>query len=261
MFYDLPTPRRQHQRGFSLLVATGFMAAMSVAALVSFSVVRNQAEVSGQQRREREAHFAALAGLAEARGLLTTLLPANSTRYTPLLQGAMAGLTRIVPGVPVFAGVPLVSIPNPLSFEPSVSANMAWYMLDALPPLQPYNLTASAVDPFVTKAGTETIAPDGQKIQLYPDQRNVRFSVFLVDNDDGDGQWDSDSDGRVWLVSVGQVTAAQAGAMPTQVVVRALVTNNNNNESCLRNTIGESNNWSDCNRGVGTGGPVLVTVY
>ena len=204
-----PRARRGHPRGATLLLSLGVVTFLTLGAITTLNLITAQSDPAGQDRRAKEAFFAAEAGLAEAREWLrlqTAAIP--SPQPTNTILGMLTSATDL--GDPTndpWFQVPLGNTPG------------AWvsYALTRVPDSN----GAQAMDPSVTTAGVELTAWDGTPYQTYPDASRVTYRVFLRDDDDGDGNMSVDSNGQVWLVAVGQV---QVGlGVPVQAVVRALV--------------------------------------
>ena len=181
---------------------------LTLGAITTVNLITAQTDPAGQDRRAKEAFFAAEAGLAEAREWLRL-----QTAAIPSPQPTNAILAELAPATDVGG------------------ASDPWYQV----PLgtrrrrgSPYRLSrrpdgngALALDPGVTTAGLELTSSDGTQYQAYPDSARLVYRVFLRDDDDGDGDPTVDSNGTVWLVAVGQV---QVGlGVPVQSVVRVLV--------------------------------------
>lgn len=184
--------RSRHPRGSTLLMATGVVALASVGVFVSLNAVMSESALQGDERRGRAAFFAAEAALAEGREKMRILVGTDPT-YT----GALGGLGAYVS-------------------EPGLPANELYDVLG----WTTYPLTTTGPD--VALGDDERVAPSGRGFEL-PSQLNVRYRVFAHDNDDGDGSLATDSDKRIWLVAVGEVASARAGAMPVRSVVRTLI--------------------------------------
>ncbi len=205
------TSSSPHPRGVTLLLALGLVTFLTLGALTSLSFVTSQTDPAGQDRRAKEAFFAAEAGLAEGREWLrleTLAIPSPQPMNTIL-----AGMT---PATDV--GDPAADPWYPLPLDPS-GGDWVSYALATVP--DPTG--ASAIDPGITgslNAGLELVDPNGFTYQSYPEAKQVRYRVFLRDDAD-DADPTRDSNGMVWLVSVGQVQTGNG--VPTQAVVRVLV--------------------------------------
>jgi Tfp pilus assembly protein PilX len=185
--------RRREEGGFTLVIALGLIAALTVGVMVSYRVVASQAETRGDARRQTEAFFAAEAGLAEGREQLRLLNGANyqfTSTMTDLAEAADVG-----GGVDTY--------------------------FQLLPACSPCNADNAYQTYAMSTAGTVQ-DPDGNDVTL-PTQTNVRYRVFLRDDRDDDFQ-NQDSNGRVWVVSVGEVVV---GNTIVRQVVQALVTGDN----------------------------------
>ncbi len=203
-----PRARARHPRGATLLLSLGVVTFLTLGAITTLNLITAQSDPAGQDRRAKEAFFAAEAGLAEAREWLRL-----QTAAIPSPQPTNAILAALAPAADVgVAGDPWYQVP--LGSTPE-----AWvgYVLSRAPDAS----GAQALDSDVTTAGLELVASDGAPYTSYPDASRVAYRVFLRDDDDGDGDLTVDTNGTVWLVAVGQV---QVGAgVPVQAVVRALV--------------------------------------
>jgi len=201
-------PRRTHPRGATLLLALGVLTFLTLGAITTLNLITAQSDPAGQDRRSKEAFFAAEAGLAEAREWLRL-----QTAAIPSPQPTNAILAELAPAADVGGATdPWYQVP--LGATP---ATWVKYVLSQ----DPDATGAVAIDKQVTVAGEELTAPDGTPYQAYPSAKQVVYRVFLRDDDDGDGDPTVDSNGQVWLVAVGQV---QVGfGVPVQAVVRELV--------------------------------------
>ncbi|MCP3102476.1 hypothetical protein LZ198_26740 [Myxococcus sp. K15C18031901] len=177
-------------------IAMGFVAVVSLGTLMSLKVVSTESDVQAASRQQRQAAFAAEAGLAEARERLG-LLQGDARDYT-VAMGVLPRSTDMGDG----------------------AATDAWYdvfVTDGSPWLS-YTLERGA-------ALDETELPAGVEVA---EQRNVRYRVFLRDDEDErvatDNDQTRDVNEQVWLVAVGEVT--RPGGQPVRAVVRALVSNN-----------------------------------
>jgi len=173
----------------------GFVAVVSLGTLMSLKVVSTESDVQAAARLQRQAVFAAEAGLAEARERLG-LLQGDSRDYS-LSMGLL-----------------------PLSTDVGDSeATDAWYDVfdtNGSPWLAYTMEPGMAVDPSELPPNVELT-----------EQRNVRYRVFLRDDHDESVAEDDqthDRNEQVWLVAVGEVT--RPGGQPVRAVVRALVKNN-----------------------------------
>lgn len=195
----------------SLIVATGFVAMLMLAVMLTLTSLKHEAEIQGEDRRARQAFFAAEAGLAEGREAARLLL-GNDPSFT----NTFAKLGNLYAG----AGSDGYVKESADGF-PS-AANNEWY---ELLPLTPYTLSVGAglaLDDTATAADQELNDLDGAAYQSFPEYRGTRYRVFLRDDDDGDGDRKTDSNGRVWIISVGEVDTAQGG-LPVRSVVQTLV--------------------------------------
>ncbi|MHA7628101.1 hypothetical protein [Corallococcus sp. M7] len=189
-----PTPRRQ-SRGFTLLLALGVVAVVTMAVMLSLNVVGREADTQADTRRQKQAFFAAEAGLAEGREAVRLLL---STSTGPMALGTTLGTSRVtLPGMG--------------------SDAYPWYELLPGTGADGWN------DYLIT---TDTL--DGSEIRAditdYPEQRNVRYRVFVRDDDDDDSaSFGTDYNKQLWVIAVGEVTTPHG--RPTRAVVQALVAN------------------------------------
>jgi hypothetical protein len=195
-----------------MLMAIGIIAFIAAAVVVSLRAVAAESALQGGERRNREAHFAAEAGLAEAREAVRLLLVANTQRYDKVIEAlgnlyapglGIDGYVNTDPGLPSTDALPWYEVIEPTDYT-----------------LQAANAGA-AVDLDHSTSNQEMNGSDG-RILDYPEQRNVRYRVFLVDDDDDNNRKD-DSNDRVWLVSVGEVTT-ERGTQPQRVIIRSLIT-------------------------------------
>ncbi|MGZ6140802.1 MAG: PilX N-terminal domain-containing pilus assembly protein [Myxococcaceae bacterium] len=200
--------RARPRRGATLLLALGVMTFLTLGAITTVNLITAQTDPAGQDRRAKEAFFAAEAGLAEAREWLrlqTAAIP--SPQPTNAILAELAPATDLGGPTDPWYQVPLGNTP----------ASWVGYRLSQSPDAT----GAQAIDPSVTTAGLELTGADGTQYQAYPDTSRLVYRVFLRDDDDGDGDPTVDSNGTVWLVAVGQV---QVGlGVPVQSVVRVLV--------------------------------------
>ncbi|MGZ6078887.1 MAG: PilX N-terminal domain-containing pilus assembly protein [Myxococcaceae bacterium] len=200
--------RARPRRGATLLLALGVMTFLTLGAITTVNLITAQTDPAGQDRRAKEAFFAAEAGLAEAREWLRL-----QTAAIPSPQPTNAILAELAPAADL--GGPT----DPWYQVPLGNTPASWvgYRLSQSPDAT----GAQAIDPSVTTAGLELTGADGTQYQAYPDTARLVYRVFLRDDDDGDGDPTVDSNGTVWLVAVGQV---QVGlGVPVQSVVRVLV--------------------------------------
>jgi hypothetical protein len=203
-----PRGRVTPRRGVTLLLSLGVVTFLTLGAITTVNLISAQTDPAGQDRRAKEAFFAAEAGLAEAREWLRL-----QTAAIPSPQPTNAILAELAPASDL--GGPT----DPWYQVPLGTTPSSWV---------PYGLSqrtdatgALALDPRVTTPGLEVTAADGTPYQSYPDSSRLVYRVFLRDDDDGDGDPTVDSNGTVWLVAVGQV---QVGVgVPIQSVVRVLV--------------------------------------
>lgn len=191
---------RRQSRGFTLLVALGVVAVVTLAVMLSYRVVGREADTQGESRRHKEAFFAAEAGLAEGREAMRLRI---GTTETYNLNNTISGLMGTAVNE---AGLGNNTRPW---YEVLPAGGDGWNYLR----LTPAAMTAE-----------ELSANGGVPYAEYPTQSNVRYRVFLRDDaDDADGN--RDFNGQVWLISVGEVLTTEG--RPTRAVVQALITNQN----------------------------------
>jgi Tfp pilus assembly protein PilX len=203
-----PATRRRHPRGATLLLSLGVVTFLTLGAITTLNLISAQSDPAGQDRRAKEAFFAAEAGLAEAREWLRL-----QTAAIPSPQPTNAILAMLAPAEDVGGDT------DPWYQVPLGNTPGAWvaYSLSRAPDAN----GAQAIDTTVTTAGLELTASDGNPYRAYPEAARVTYRVFLRDDDDGDGDLTVDTNGTVWLVAVGQVQVGTG--VPVQAVVRALV--------------------------------------
>jgi hypothetical protein len=192
-------PFRRQSRGFTLLLALGVVAIVTMAVMLSFSVVGREADSQADTRRQKQAFFAAEAGLAEGR------------ERVRLIMANAANLNQITINMPATFGLPALDVPGL-----GTAANPFY---ELLPPAggatwNRYELLTTTLEAGEVPAGVD-----------YPEQRNVRYRVFVRDDDDSDPDPQIDSNRQMWIVSIAEV--ANARGRPTRAVVQALVTNTN----------------------------------
>jgi hypothetical protein len=190
--------RPRAARGIALLMALALIAFITAAAIISLRAVATESALQAHERRGREAFFAAQAGLAEGREVVRLRLNGANT-FTALI-GAL-------PSTSSEAGLPAT-----------------WRNLIGW---QPYSLGATdaglGVDPGVTGNNLEMNGPDGARIDDFPTASNVRYRVFISDdNDDLSDNRDSDPNNQAWIISVGEVEGPP-GTQPHRSIVRALI--------------------------------------
>ena len=189
----------------TLLLALGVVTFLTLGAITTLNLITAQTDPAGQDRRAKEAFFAAEAGLAEAREWLRL-----QTAAIPSPQPTNAILAELAPAADLGgAGYSWYQVPLGSTPASWVSSQLSQ---------RPDTNGAQALDPNVSTAGLELTSWDGTQYQTYPDSARLVYRVFLRDDDDGDGDPTVDSNGTVWLVAVGQV---QVGlGVPVQSVVR-----------------------------------------
>ncbi|WP_164008148.1 pilus assembly PilX N-terminal domain-containing protein [Pyxidicoccus trucidator] len=203
---------RREERGIALIMAIALISFITAATLISLRAVSTESALQGHERRAREAFFAAQAGLAEGRDLVRQRL-GTETVFNGVITGlGVAYQARTGSGT---AHVVETGLPSDL--------NVPWF---EVLPWTPYTLTTTplgmAVDADVLGANREMNGPDGVRIPDFPDSSNVRYRVFLVDDEDGSPRT-NDSNSRAWLVAVGEVTGPP-GSLPHRSIVRLLIT-------------------------------------
>ncbi|RKH65008.1 hypothetical protein [Corallococcus llansteffanensis] len=183
---------RRQPRGFTLLLALGVVAVVTMAVMLSFSVVGREADSQADTRRQKQAFFAAEAGLAEGREAVRIVMGASTKNQIPMTDFGLK-----VTGVPGLG-----------------SATRPWYELlpgSGTDKWNEYKLTSTSLDTSEVGAGVD-----------YPEQKNVRYRVFVRD-DDEDNDLLNDTNRQLWVIAVGEVT--NANGRPTRSVVQALVRN------------------------------------
>jgi hypothetical protein len=197
----------------SLMIATGFVAAVTLSAMLSLRTLAAESEIQGDDRRARQAFFAAEAGLAEGREAARLLL-GNDPSFT----NAFAKLGNRYAGAGANAGG---FVQEAADGFPSAAGN-EWY---EILPWTNYTLSVgagAALDSGVGTADRELTDQDGNPYQSFPNYSGTRYRVFLRDDDDGDANRRTDANGRVWVISVGEV-ASPLGGLPVRSVVQVLV--------------------------------------
>ncbi|MCP3099033.1 hypothetical protein LZ198_09120 [Myxococcus sp. K15C18031901] len=194
-----------------------------MAVLLSYRVVSREADTQSDVRRQKEAFFAAEAGLAEGREALRLRRGLGDSTYTATLA-ALSGAAAADVGL---AGA------NPpwLEVLPGTGAG-GWNYLSLTPGAMPASEKAAADnDPYVE----------------YPLQNNVRYRVFVRDdNDDALGNA-QDSNNQVWVIAIGEVVNPKG--RPTRAVIQALVTNQSaataNGPGCASRGCGPDNTFNN----------------
>lgn len=195
--------RPSRARGFTLLIALGVVALVTMSVMLSYSVVGREADTQGDSRRQKEAFFAAEAGLAEGREALRLRAgPTDETYNAALTALRSQGLT-----VNDEPGLGDTDSSRPW-YELLRGGGDRWNYLRLVPASMAAEELALRNEPYVN----------------YPTQEGVRYRVFVRDDaDDADGTLDNN--GRVWVISIGEVVNPQG--RPTRAVVQALVANQN----------------------------------
>ncbi|MBZ4420811.1 hypothetical protein K8638_30540 [Myxococcus sp. RHST-1-4] len=176
----------------------GLVTLVTMAVLISYGVVSREADTQGDSRRQKEAFFAAEAGLAEGREAMRLRLGDRQT-YGNVLTTLGAAVN-----------------------EPGLGgASPPWYEVLPGPGADAWNYLRLTPE---TMTATELASASGEPYGDYPTQGNVRYRVFVRDDvDDADGS--NDSNGQVWLIAVGEVLNTEG--RPTRAIVQALITNEN----------------------------------
>ncbi|RKH30020.1 hypothetical protein [Corallococcus sp. CA031C] len=219
-------------RGFTLLLALGVVAVVTMAVMLSFSVVGREADSQADTRRQKQAFFAAEAGPAEGREAVRIIMDTN-LGATLVLKDAL-GRDRVeLPGMG--------------------SANYPWFELlpgDGVDGWNDYSITTDSLD-----------AAEYAGIDDYPEQKNVRYRVFVRDDVESDDLFGTDSNRQLWVISVGEVT--NANGRPTRAVVQALVTNSNTESiftpGCISKGCGPDMNYVNVTD-TGTPGTAVITL-
>ncbi|RKH59455.1 hypothetical protein [Corallococcus aberystwythensis] len=200
-----PNPRRQ-SRGFTLLLALGVVAVVTMAVMLSYSVVGREADTQADTRHQKQAFFAAEAGLAEGREAVRLLM--DSLGEDNFVFQTYLGLPVTEPGL----GSPT---------DP-------WYEVLPGPDADRWNyyrLRASTLQPVELTSGPASLPTPNQPYADYPDQEQVRYRVFLHNDKESSVAAGEDRNRKVWLVAVGEVVTANG--RPTRSVVQALVVHAN----------------------------------
>ncbi|MBN8469769.1 hypothetical protein JYJ95_24955 [Corallococcus exiguus] len=192
-----PTPRRQ-SRGFTLLLALGVVALVTMAVMLSYSVVGREADSQADTRRQKQAFFAAEAGLAEGRETVRLIMAnaATLSQHTIDLRATLGAPVNDIPGL----------------------GSAAHPYFELLPPGG-----GEVWNRYELRRSTLETAEEPPATVDYPEQRNVRYRVFVRDDDDSEASAEVDSNQRLWVVSIAEV--ANPRGRPTRAVVQALVTN------------------------------------
>ncbi|WP_284664128.1 hypothetical protein [Myxococcus sp. SDU36] len=178
----------------------GIVTMVTLAVLLSYGLVSREAEVQGDGRRYKEAYFAAEAGLAEGREAMRIRVGAER-RYTF-----------------AFADMQQVN-------EPGLNGGIRPFF-EVLPgPGAPGSWNSLAINP-ADLAPAERQSPSGEDYAAFPLQENVRYRVFVRDDEDDTDDGLTDTNGQVWLIAVGEVVG-RAGSRPTRAVIQTLISNEN----------------------------------
>jgi hypothetical protein len=216
--------RRRGSGGFTLLVALGVVTLVSLAVLLSYSVVGREAETQGDGRRRKESVFAAEAGLAEGReALRLRMRQSGNTTYGAVLSSLGPAVAEDGLGG---GGAPWYEL------LPGSAAAGGWNTFRLTPEDMPAEELASA---------------GGTPYADYPGQNNVRYRVFVRDDNDDDVSGTVDTNGQVWLIAVGEVL--NRDGRPTRSIVQALVTDQNGqavlSPGCLNRGCGPDNTYNN----------------
>ena len=204
---------RRSQRGFTLLLALGLIAMVTVGVLVALRAVSKESALQAHERRAREAFFAAEAGMAEARVVVQTLADTPEGNYNTAFralgdayngQGFNGFVDETADGLPSDSTTPWFEVVRWTDYRMSRGT------------------VGAGIDPSITVVNQELTGPDGEPITDYPEPLNVRYRVFLVDDVDGNASRTADENSKVWLVSVGEV--ATEGGQPYRTIIRSLIT-------------------------------------
>ncbi|QSQ28366.1 hypothetical protein JY651_33885 [Pyxidicoccus parkwayensis] len=202
--------RSRARRGFTLLLALGLIAMITVTVMVALRAVTTESNLQAHERRAREAFFAAEAGMAEGRVIVQAIVGDNQ-QY----NGVFEELGNRKDGTGLSGYVTEAGLPS--------TAAKPWYQVM---PWRDYQMTrGTGVDTGVSGANLEINGPDGVRINDYPEPLNVHYRVFVVDDADADPSRTVDTNNQIWIVSVGEVTTP--GGQPYRTIVRSLVTNEN----------------------------------
>lgn len=223
---------RRSQRGMTLLIALAVISVVTAATLVSLRVVSQESELQGRERHSREAFFAAEAGLAEGREMLTLLMSKHSSSgdVTSAYQDKASNFTDVMFKLgTLMASKPGFNTRGEVDEANFPGTGHSWY---EVLPYTPYTLlpatggTSGAVDPTVSLAGKELRDINNKPYLSFPEQRNVSYRVFVHDDED-EGAFVTndpriDNNHAVWVVSVGEVRGTGEVVL-ARSVVRALV--------------------------------------
>ncbi|AKF79247.1 hypothetical protein SAMN05443572_101251 [Myxococcus fulvus] len=196
--------RTRANGGFTLLVALGVVLVVTMAVMLSYRVVGREADTQADARRQKEAFFAAEAGLAEGREAIRLRTALDATTYENTLM-------------------PIINSGAEVTELGLAGANPPWYELLPAGPGDPWNylrLTPNDM-PAHEKQGADNVA-----YADYPEQNNVRYRVFVRDDIDftpAGSNPNSDSNGLIWVAAVGEVLSRDG--RPTRSVVQALIAN------------------------------------
>lgn len=199
---------RRRQRGMTLVIALGVIAVATAATLVSLRIVSQESQLQGRERHTREAFFAAEAGMAEGREVLSGLMVASATKSDILIN--LGKLRMGQTGFDSTTGwVTETGFPGEFWFE--IIPDTRYSLLPA----------RGALAASVTTPQQELRDINGRPYISYPEQASVFYRVFVYNDDDG-GSPTADKNQSLWMVSVGEVRGG-SGEVLTRSVVRALV--------------------------------------
>ncbi|MCY1044370.1 hypothetical protein OV208_23830 [Corallococcus sp. bb12-1] len=236
-------------RGFTLLLALGVVAVVTMAVMLSFSVVGREADTQSDTRRKKEAFYAAEAGMAEGREkirlLMTNLGPAT------LDFNAALGAPVNEPGLGDPATDPWFEV------LPGPGGAGTWNY---------YGLNAMMAQPEDLQSGPDSLPVASQDYADYPEQNRVRYRVFLRNDKEplnGTGASPSvDRNRQVWLIAVGEVEGIE-NSRPTRSVVQALVSQQTKESKYSPGSVqqGGSGGLSDSGNenGAAPGGEILIS--
>jgi type II secretory pathway pseudopilin PulG len=203
---------RRSPRGMTLLIALAVISVVTAATLVSLRVVSQESEMQGQERHAREAFFAAEAGLAEGREVISLLI-SDQVELTKVMV-KLGTQTAGKPGYNAQGEVDEANFPG---------TGFSWYEVI---PATPFTLLpGKAVDPNKTDPSKELRDKTGRPFRSFPEQSRVSYRVFVHDDEDENGSAPDarhDLNHAVWVVSVGEVKGA-GDVVLARSVVRALV--------------------------------------
>ncbi|MFY0576821.1 hypothetical protein ACN28S_23025 [Cystobacter fuscus] len=215
----------------TLLIALAVISVVTAATLVSLRVVSQESELQGRERHSREAFFAAEAGLAEGREVLTMLLAKHSDfdNQSSAYQEKASNFTDVMFKLgTLMASKPGFNTRGEVDEANFPGTGRSWYEVI---PNTPYTLlpgvggASGAVDPTFSKAGEELRDVNNKPYLSFPEQRNVTYRVFVHDDED-EGAFVAndpriDNNHAVWVVSVGEVRARGKWCWPARWCARS----------------------------------------